>query len=181
MTINIENEQETAIPFDYRETADAVIRKVLDEEKCPYEAEVSLTLVTPEEIHRMNRDFRGIDKETDVLSFPMVQYDPPADYSVLEDEETAADCFNPETGELMLGDIIINVDQAARQAEAYGHSLLREYSFLIAHSMLHLLGYDHMTEAEARVMEEKQARYLDELGIRRDSAVPDGRIRTDVH
>ena len=84
---------------------------------------------------------------------------------MLEAEE--ADSFNPESGELMLGDIVISVERAMEQAAEYGHSLKREIGFLIAHSMLHLLGYDHMEPQEAAVMEQKQEAVLEALGIRR--------------
>ena len=84
----------------------------------------------------MNLEQRGIDRPTDVLSFPMIEYDAPGDFSVI-DEETG-DAFNPETGELMLGDIVISKEKVLSQAEEYGHSPKREYAFLIAHSMLHL-------------------------------------------
>ena len=84
-----------------------------------------------------------------------------------EAEVDQADCFNPESGELMLGDIMISLDKVAEQAEKYGHSRLREYAFLIAHSMLHLMGYDHEDADLARDMEQRQEAILDSLGIRR--------------
>ena len=102
----------------------------------------------------MNLEHRGIDRATDVLSFPMLEFDHPGDFSII-DEETA-DVFDPESGELMLGDIVISVDKVLEQAQEYGHSPKREYAFLIAHSMLHLCGYDHMDDEERKVMEEKQ-------------------------
>ena len=77
------------------------------------------------------------------------------------------DCFNPETGELLLGDIILSVDKILEQAEKYGHSVTRELAFLVAHSMLHLFGYDHMEEDERLVMEERQRMLMDTLGISR--------------
>ena len=104
--------------------------------KCPYETEVSLLLTTDEEIKEINRMQRQIDRATDVLSFPMADYETPGDFSHLDED---AGLFHPDTGELMLGDIVISVDKVFEQAEEYGHSLLREYAFLIAHSMLHLL------------------------------------------
>ena len=113
----------------------------------------------------MNRMFRQIDKSTDVLSFPMLEYETPGDFSAFEQQQEA---FNPESGELMLGDIVISVARARAQAEEYGHSLKREFAFLVAHSMLHLLGYDHMTPEEAAVMEAKQEEVLQRLGITRD-------------
>ena len=81
--------------------------------------------------------------------------------------EERPDCFDPESGELMLGNIVISKERAIRQAEEYGHSIKREFAFLIAHSMLHLLGYDHMEEEDRRIMEEKQRTILDNMGITR--------------
>ena len=141
MTLTFENEQDFDLGFDPEEVAAAVINGVLDQEACPYEAEVELILTDPENIRTMNREHRNIDRETDVLSFPMVDYPSPASFDFLETEE-GDDCFNPDSGELMLGDIVISVARARAQAEEYGHSLRREFAFLVAHSMLHLLGYE---------------------------------------
>lgn len=169
MTLAFEDEQRRRLDFSCEDLAVQVIGKVLDEEKCPYEAEISLTLVDNGQIQEMNRRFRGIDRATDVLSFPMIEWDEPAYYSQLEDEETASEYFDPENGELTLGDIVISVERAEEQAAEYGHSIRREIAFLIAHSTLHLLGYDHMTPDEAQVMEEKQERALSGLGITREN------------
>lgn len=166
MTVNVEDESgKTLKETDIEETARQVIEAALDYENCPYEAEVNLLLTDNARIHEMNREHRGIDRPTDVLSFPMLSYDSPADFSFVEEDE--ADCFNPETGELVLGDIIISADKVIEQAEKYGHSEKREYAFLIAHSMLHLFGYDHEVPAEAEVMEKKQAAILEGLNILR--------------
>ena len=166
MTIYLENEAETAFDFDLQETADIVAEKILELEACPYETVVNVLLTDNEGIRRFNRDFRGIDRPTDVLSFPNITYETAADFGSVE--ENFADCFEPDTGELILGDIIISADRVTKQAESYGHDRRREFAFLVAHSMLHLLGYDHMTEEEASVMEEKQERTLQELRITRD-------------
>ena len=166
MTIRVETEvTDPALDFDYEKISEQVIVAALDYEDCPYEAEVDLTLTTDEEIHKVNKEFRGIDRPTDVLSFPLLEYETPADFSRVEEDQ--ADCFNPESGELMLGDIMISLDKVAEQAEKYGHSRLREYAFLIAHSMLHLMGYDHEDADMARDMEQRQEAILDSLGIRR--------------
>lgn len=165
MTINFENEQEQSFDFDFIEVAEAVMNEVLDQEECPYESEISLILTTDEEIHRTNKEFRDIDRPTDVLSFPMVDFEAPADYDILEEDDSY---FHPESGELLLGDIMISIPRAVEQAKAYGHSIKREYAFLIAHSMLHLLGYDHMTDEERIVMEEKQTQVLNTLQITRE-------------
>lgn len=167
MTFCVESETEKTLPFDVENVSERVIMETLVSEQCPYEAEVAVLLTDSEGIHAMNSAFRGIDKPTDVLSFPNVDYEAPADFSGLED--MAEDYFNPESGELCLGDIVINVDKVYGQALEYGHSPLREYAFLIAHSMLHLLGYDHMEEKEAAAMEHKQEEILKRLGITREN------------
>lgn len=136
----------------------------MEYEGCPYETEVNLLLTTDEEIHAMNREFRQIDAPTDVLSFPMLEYEAPGDFSGFEDQEAS---FHPESGELLLGDIVISKDKVLKQAEEYGHSPKREFAFLIAHSMLHLFGYDHMEEGERLVMEQKQRDILEHVGILR--------------
>ena len=127
-------------------------------------SEINLILTTDEEIHRTNKEFRDMDRPTDVLSFPMVDFEAPADYDILEEDDSY---FHPETGELMLGDIMISIPRAVEQAKEYGHSVKREYAFLIAHSMLHLFGYDHMEEEERAVMEQKQREILQQLSITR--------------
>ena len=164
MRIYLENEGELELGLQYLELAEEVAEAVLDYEQCPYESQVELLLTNNEEIQRINQEFREIDRPTDVLSFPMVDFEIPGDYEFLEEEDS---CFDPETGELMLGNIVISKEKVVAQAEEYGHSVKREYAFLIAHSMLHLLGYDHMEEAERAVMEAKQREILAQLGIER--------------
>ena len=165
MTIEIEYEAEKKLDLPYEKIIRDVIEEAMDYEGCPYEAEVSVVLTDNPSIQEINRDYRQIDCPTDVLSFPMVDYERPADFCGLE--EQAEDYFNPETGELMLGDIIVSVDKVEEQAEKYGHSQARELAFLVAHSMLHLFGYDHMEEEERLVMERKQAEILERRGYRR--------------
>lgn len=166
MSLNIEKEVEVVFDFDYEKLAEEVISYALEHEKFPYEAEVNLTLTDNEGIHEVNRMYREIDAPTDVLSFPMLSYTKAGDFSELEDDYE--DNFNPDTGEIMLGDIIISIDRVRTQAKDYGHSERREYAFLIVHSMLHLFGYDHMTEEEASQMEAKQHQILDAMQISRD-------------
>ncbi len=165
MTVSIEAECRPDFDFDWEQTARDVIACAMDYEQCPYEAEVNLILTTASEIQSINRDYRGIDRATDVLSFPLVNYEKPGDFGHLEEEQ--ADCFHPDTGELMLGDIVLCVDKVWEQAEKYGHSPRREYAFLIAHSMLHLFGYDHEEEDMAADMEKRQEDILSRLSISR--------------
>lgn len=165
MTLNVEMEYEKKLDFDYEALAKKVTEAALDYEKCLYETEINLILTSDEEIRKTNLEFRNIDRVTDVLSFPMAEFQTPGDFSGAEEDES---CFNPETGELLLGDIMIAVPRMQEQAAGYGHSQIREFSFLIAHSMLHLMGYDHMTPEEAEVMEQKQEEILQNLGITRE-------------
>ncbi len=164
MTVYIENEQEKDIKFDYENLLKRIISFTLQREKCPYEAEISVVITDDTVIRETNREFRGIDKSTDVLSFPMCTYQTPGEFDELEEQEV----FHPETGELLLGDIMISYDHVQKQAEEFGHSEIREFAFLTVHSMLHLFGYDHETEDERGIMEAKQKEILDELGITRD-------------
>ena len=166
MTIHFESETGDTLDFDYESMLTSVIEATAEEENCPYEFEVNVTFTDNEGIRQINRDFRGLDMPTDVLSFPMVSYERPGDFSGLEQD--SASNFHPETGELLLGDIVISLERAREQAQEYGHSLQREICFLAAHSMLHLFGYDHMEEQERIVMEQKQEKVLQSLGITRD-------------
>ena len=165
MTINIDCETEDKLELPYEEIIRNVVLSSLEYENCPYEAEVNVILTDNEEIHKLNLEYRGIDRPTDVLSFPMLEYDTPSDFSHVE--EDYEDCFNPETGELMLGDIILSVDKVREQAESYGHSETRELAFLVAHSMLHLCGYDNMEDGEREEMERRQHEILELGGYRR--------------
>lgn len=164
MTFLIDYETDIEIGIDYGTLAKEVADKVLDMEQCPYEASVNLVITDNEEIKRVNTEFRDILAPTDVLSFPMIPFETPADYDLVEEDDSY---FDMDTGELLLGDIMISVEKVFAQAEEYGHSVKREFCFLVAHSMLHLLGYDHMTPEEAAVMEAKQGKALEELGITR--------------
>ena len=165
MTLNYEEEGEVKLPVDCEGLAKEVIEAALDYAECPYEAEVNLILTDNDAIQEINRDYRQIDRPTDVLSFPMIDFEKESDFSHVE--EAVEDYFNPETGELILGDIIVSVEKVIEQAEKYGHSRERELAFLIAHSMLHLCGYDHMEDTEREVMETRQREILAGEGYHR--------------
>ena len=164
MTLIFEEEGDLTLDLPCEKLAKKVIEAALDYEECPYEVEVNLLLTMNDEIQEMNQNFRQIDRATDVLSFPMIDYEEAGNFDFLED---VMDAFHPESGELMLGDIVISKEKVISQAEEYGHSIEREYAFLIAHSMLHLFGYDHMEEEERIVMESKQKEILEQLQILR--------------
>lgn len=167
MTFEIENEYTGEVVEDYQEIIKTVIQAALDYEKCPYEVQVDVLLTDNDTIHGINKEYRQVDRPTDVLSFPMLNYQTPGDFSHAEDD---MDAFHPETGELILGNIILSVDKIKEQATAYGHSERRELAFLVAHSMLHLMGYDHMVDDERLEMERRQREILNHCGYTRDMA-----------
>ena len=115
-------------------------------------SEISVTFVSLEEIHELNREYRQVDSPTDVLSFP--QFDDLDDL--------------PEEGEIMLGDVVICSDRAKEQAEEFGHSFEREIIYLFVHSVLHLLGYDHMEEDEKRIMRRREEEVMERIGLKRE-------------
>ncbi len=166
MTLHFEEEGDVSLPFDGRPLAERVAEAALDYIGCPYEAEVNLLLTGNPQIRKMNRRFRAIDRPTDVLSFPMLEFEKPGDFSFLDGSVLS---FHPETGELLFGDIVISKEKVKSQALEYGHSPEREFAFLVAHSMLHLAGYDHMEEAERLQMERMQEEILEKLHILRKS------------
>ncbi|HIU35620.1 MAG TPA: rRNA maturation RNase YbeY [Candidatus Fimenecus excrementigallinarum] len=154
----ISNEQKAVkIPTGVRMLVRRCCHAVLVQENFEGSAEISVTFVDDEQIRALNQKHRNMDKPTDVLSFPLGeggQYD-----------------VNPETGAKMLGDIVISMETAVRQAEDYGHPLQREVAFLTVHSMLHLLGYDHVNGGlEAVHMREKEEAVLTQLGLKRNGS-----------
>lgn len=156
--VNITVKQKSvAIPKEYRALIRKACNATLKYEGFIDKAEINVTIVDDAEIQELNREFRDIDKSTDVLSFPL-------------GEDGVYD-YNPETDALMLGDIVISVDHALAQAELYGHGIEREIAFLTVHSMLHLLGYDHVNGGiEAVHMREKEEHVLTELGLKRNES-----------
>ncbi|MBR1703307.1 MAG: rRNA maturation RNase YbeY [Lachnospiraceae bacterium] len=168
MTIYVEFDENVENPFDF--DIDLLVKQVaeqvLESEGCPYEACINVLVTDNAGIREFNREYREIDRETDVLSFPNLDFEQAGSFEIPEDRE--ADYFDPDSGELVLGDIILSADKIKEQAENYGHSEKREFAFLVAHSMFHLCGYDHMTEEDAASMEKKQEAALQALGITRD-------------
>ena len=167
MQLYLENESGIIFDFDAEDIARNVIHKVLEAENCPFDIEVNLLITDNESIREYNLSMRNIDKATDVLSFPGLFFEEPSVFYIPKEEE--ADYTNPENGLIVLGDIIISAEKVLTQAEEYGHSSKREFAFLVAHSMYHLCGYDHMTPQEAAVMEKKQEDILHLLQITRDT------------
>ena len=156
MTLLIDNRTDFELTDEIREMLERVCLKSLQYEEFNEDCEVSLSIVTNDEIHDINKQFRNIDSPTDVLSFPQLTFE--------EGEEADVN----ENGEIVLGDIIISIDRAKEQAEEYGHSLKRELAFLSVHSMLHLMGYDHMVPEEEEDMFRRQKEILIEAGIPRE-------------
>lgn len=167
MSIFFENELNDELPNNYEQIVGDVIDAALNYISCPYECEINVLFTDNEGIHEINLEQRNIDAPTDVLSFPMIEYDVPGEFEWLEN---SIDCyFNQDSGELLLGDIVLNVDRVSSQAEEYGHTRRRELAFLTAHSMLHLFGYDHMDEDEQKNMEKMQEDILHMKGYTREN------------
>ena len=152
--IEYSNEQDKlSPPEDFEKLVEDCARAALEEEEIEDDAEVSVTLVDNARIRELNKEFREIDRETDVLSFPL------GDENGFE--------VDPDNDAILLGDIVISLEKARAQSEEYGHSFRREVAFLLTHSLFHLLGYDHMTEDEEKEMFAKQEKVLTKLGLTR--------------
>ena len=151
-------QQEIEITDDTIRLAERCVDAVCEFEECDFDAEVSITFVDSEEIRALNNEHRGKDAVTDVLSFPILEFD--EDGNIINSE------FDFDDELVVLGDIVICAKRAKEQAEEYGHSFEREIAFLTVHSMLHLLGYDHVNGGlEQAIMREKEEKILDELGL----------------
>lgn len=169
MSINIDLEFESVVDrfdFDYSDIIKKAIDASIEYVDCPYECEINVLLTDDEHIHQINKETRDIDRPTDVLSFPMVNFD---EAGIFDEEkiENEMDNFHPDTGELMLGDIVLSVDKIISQSQDYGHTSIRELAFLVVHSMLHLVGFDHMVDDERIVMEQKQKDIMAKINILR--------------
>ena len=158
MTLNTEREYGLELGIDYEKTALQVAEQILTEEECPYEAEVSLLLTSDEEILRLNLEYRGIDRPTDVLSFPIFE----------KDELSQKLQENDFTYEDMLGDIMISMERVKEQAQEYEHSFEREFSYMLVHGFYHLMGYDHIQEEDKKIMRPKEEKILKDLKMDRD-------------
>lgn len=145
---------------EFDEIIEKAIRTALSEEKIEQECEISVTLCSNEEITALNEEYMKREGPTDVLSFPMLSFD--------EERKMLPESMVYDDGLLVLGDIVISVEKAKRQAEEYGHSVMREIGFLTVHSMLHLLGYDHMEEDERKIMQSKEKIILNDMNLPRE-------------
>lgn len=151
------DQKEIKIPTGVRMLIRRCCNAVLVNENFEGSAEISVRFVDGEIIHELNREYRHVDRSTDVLSFPL--------------GENGVYDINHDTGAKILGDIVISMQHAVMQADLYGHSLQREIAFLTVHSMLHLLGYDHEAEGLERVrMREKEEAVLTQLGLKRNDS-----------
>ena len=151
------NQTEVKVPVGIRLLIRRCCQAVLITENFGRDAEVSVSFVSNNEIKNLNKIYRNKDSVTDVLSFPLTSEDGTAE-------------INPETNAVQLGDVVISLETAVKQAQNYGHSLEREIGFLTVHSMLHLLGYDHeKSTLDQRIMREKEESVLEKLGISRDA------------
>ena len=161
MKVSIRNNQRKfKVTKEMRDLVRSAVKAALEYMDFPLKSEVSVMFTDDEEILELNRLHRGVDRPTDVLSFPLFEYDENGD--ITEDDLD----FNPN-GEMILGDIVISLETASRQAQEYGHSFEREIGFLTVHSMLHLFGYDHMTPEDEAEMFGYQREILERMGLER--------------
>jgi probable rRNA maturation factor len=159
MNILIDNRQDKVEVINLEELVKKVIKTVLKVEEVIDNVEVSVSFVDNEEIRKLNKYYRGIDKPTDVLSFPLAEFE--ETYDKIEKIDQESEEVQP------IGDIVISLEKALEQSIEYGHSFEREVAYLTAHSMLHLLGYDHQTEEERKIMRQKEEEIMARLNIRR--------------
>lgn len=152
------------LPFDENQLLNRVINTCIEYEGFPSEVEISVSFVEEAEMQSINNETRGIDRVTDVLSFPMIDFS--GVYGAKHIDYDSVD-YNPETNDMLMGDIVLCIPKVFSQAEEYDHSVKREYAFLIVHSMLHLMGYDHIEEPDRIIMEEKQKGIMAQLMISR--------------
>lgn len=152
-------------PAGFREFAEEVAAAALATEGIDG-AYAALKLVTGEQIRALNRQMRGVDAETDVLSFPETRY--PAQKTARDVPERLRRAWDPARGQIFLGDIALNLSRAREQAAEYGHSVAREMGYLTAHALFHLMGYDHETDADRTVMREMEKRAMDRLRLYKD-------------
>ncbi|MPQ42239.1 rRNA maturation RNase YbeY [Clostridium tarantellae] len=145
-----------------------VIEFVLAEEKVKEACQISLVFVDNEEIKTINKECRNIDKATDVLSFPMIDYPQGKVYKEVYLNHIFNETYFDEN-ELVLGDIVLSLERAKEQSEEYNHSFIRESCYLVTHSVLHLLGYDHMKEEEKLIMRKREEEILTRLNITRNN------------
>lgn len=170
MNIYIENETEETFDFDdLKETIEKAVLTVAEDKNIPEDMDVNVLIVGEDEMREINRENRGVDSVTDVLSFPYFEFDEPGVFEIGEDEDTedAGNLIFAEE-ENILGDIIICGKKIKSQAAEYGHSQKRELSFLLVHSMLHLIGYDHIEESDGDIMRAEEKRLMDIIGIGRE-------------
>lgn len=153
--------EDVPISRRYQDLAEITLNQTLDYLKFDYEVDVSFTTTNNAVIQEINQEYRAINKATDVLSFPLIDWPSPCDYDYLE--EGISLYMNPDNNHILLGDIVLSMDKVKDQAEAYGHSEEREYVFLILHSLLHLFGYDHMTEDDEKEMIRLQKEILQNI------------------
>ncbi|WP_461205590.1 rRNA maturation RNase YbeY [Clostridium sp. DL1XJH146] len=165
--ILIDNRQDKeVVDNDLNELIERILDYTLKEEEVNIETEISLIYVNNEEIRRINKETRGIDKETDVLSFPQLEY---------IEGNVFKNCYlnytfmpyDLDEGKLVLGDIVLSIQKAREQSEEFEHSIKREVCYLCVHSLLHLLGYDHMEDVDKKIMREREEEILNKFDITR--------------
>ncbi|GFP77035.1 rRNA maturation RNase YbeY [Clostridium fungisolvens] len=162
-----DRQDKMSVDSDFEKIIEEVILTALKEELVDKACEISVIFVDNDSIREINKETRNIDRETDVLSFPMLDYPKGKVYKdVYLNYNFDASFFNE--GDLVLGDVVLSLEKAKEQSEDFNHSFTRECCYLVVHSILHLLGYDHMAEDEKKIMREREESILGKLNITRE-------------
>ena len=167
MIYSSNNQEKILVDSNFEEKISEVVDFALKQEEVNMDYQVSIVFVDNEEIREINKDTRGIDRATDVLSFPMLDYPNKKVFKEVY-KNYKFDITYLDNGELILGDIVLSLERAKEQSKEFNHSYLRECGYLVVHSILHLLGYDHMEEDDKKIMRKREEEILNELKITRD-------------
>ena len=166
--INFDISDKYVFDFDYKKLAKKISKKVFEIENIDYDISYNLSIVDKKDIKKINKEYRDINKITDVLSFPNIDFKKPSSFkNFIKDDVYDVSIIDLTTDTIFIGDVVMCYDKIIEQSDMYNHSIKREYSFLLVHSLLHLLGYDHIDIKDERKMFKKQDDVLNSLNIYR--------------
>ena len=168
INIDYDKKLDKVFAFNVENLTERILAEAMLIEKVPFDISINISIVADKKIKNINKEERNIDKVTDVLSFPVVEYKKPATYNVFyKNKKLDIDYLDLDTNTVFMGDIVINKNRVLSQSKLYNHSIKREYAFLLTHSFLHLVGFDHMKKIDEEKMCKEQEKILTKLKISR--------------
>ena len=168
INIDYDKKLDKVFAFNVENLTERILAEAMLIEKVPFDISINISIVADKKIKNINKEERNIDKVTDVLSFPVVDLKKPATYnSFYKNKKIDIDYLDLDTNTVFLGDIVINKNRVLSQSKLYNHSIKREYAFLLTHSFLHLVGFDHMKKIDEEKMCKEQEKILTKLKISR--------------